>query len=84
MNTIAYLVLMGLLALTVGLSYLDLGRFGALAAAVIAVAKTGVVATIFMHLRKSTTLVRLLASGVLLWLLLLFGLTLSDYFTRGG
>lgn len=84
MNTIAYLALMALLGLTVGLSYLDLGRLGPWVAALVAVTKTAVVASIFMHLRKSTKLVRLLASGALLWLLLLFGLTLSDYFTRGG
>ncbi|MGE0491301.1 MAG: cytochrome C oxidase subunit IV family protein [Vulcanimicrobiota bacterium] len=84
MNTLAYLALMVLLGLTVGLSYLDLGHLGPPVAAFIAVTKTAVVASIFMHLRKSTKLVRLLACGALLWLLLLFGLTLTDYFTRGG
>lgn len=36
----------------------------------------------YMHLRRNTPLVRLAAGASLLWLVVLFALTLSDYLTR--
>ncbi len=81
-NTLVYLGLLILLALSTGLSYVHLGPWAPFLSQGIAVLKTALVAVFFMHLRHSGRLVRLLASGTLLWLLLLFGLTLSDYYTR--
>lgn len=36
-----------------------------------------------MHLREGSGLVRVFAASALFWLLILFGLSLSDYLTRG-
>lgn len=82
MNTVAYVLLMLLLALTIGLSYVPMGAWAPLASQGIAALKAALVAAFFMDLEKSTPLVRLLGLGALLWLGLMFGLTMSDYFTR--
>ncbi len=37
----------------------------------------------FMHVRHSTRLTKITVVAGFLWLAILFGLTLSDYFTRG-
>ena len=73
-----------LLALTVGVARIDLGEFNVAAALLIAVVKAVLVVLYFMHVRWSSRLVWLFASGALLWLLILFMLTLSDFFTRGS
>ena len=71
-----------LLALTVGVSLIDLGPFNIVAALVIAVAKMLLVVLFFMHVRWSSRLVWLFASGGILWLAILFALTMSDFLTR--
>lgn len=75
--------LMLLLAATIGVSYLPLGALALAAALVIAAVKAGLVAIYFMHLRHENPLVRLFAFAGLSWLIILLGLTLFDYLTRG-
>ncbi len=76
--------LMGLLALTFGAHFLPVGPRLHLALALgIAAAKAALIAGVFMHLRRGSALVRLFAGAGLVWMLLLFALTLADYLTRG-
>ena len=75
--------LMGLLALTWGVSYINLGMFNLVVALTIAVAKMLLIALFFMHLKGSSRLLHLAGTAGILWLLLMLGLTLADYFSRG-
>jgi cytochrome c oxidase subunit 4 len=52
-------------------------------ALVIACTKMLLVALFFMHIRHSTRLTKLVVAGGLLWLLILLGLTMADFLTRG-
>jgi cytochrome c oxidase subunit 4 len=74
--------LLGLLALTVGLSFVDLGRFNFSAALAIAAAKAALVAYFFMDLAESADAVRFMAAAGLVWLGLLLAGTFADLITR--
>jgi cytochrome c oxidase subunit 4 len=49
----------------------------------IAVFKATLVTLYFMHIKYSRRLTQVVVAGGLLWLLILIGLTMSDYLTRG-
>ena len=69
--------------LTVYAATLDLGRFNAAVALGIATAKATLVALFFMHVyHASERLTKLVIISALFFLLLLLGLTMSDYATR--
>lgn len=74
--------LLGLLVLTVGAAYLNLGALNTPVAMAISVSKAALIMIYFMHLRKSTGLVRLMALVGFFWLGIMLTLALSDYFTR--
>ena len=76
-------LLMVLTAVTVGVSFIDLGAMNTVVALVIAVVKMLLVVLYFMHVRYSTRLTWAVVAGGFFWLLLLLGLTLADYLTRG-
>jgi cytochrome c oxidase subunit 4 len=76
-------ILMLLLAVTWTVGYADLGWFNLVAALAIAIAKALLVALFFMHVKGSSGVLRIAAAAGLIWLLILFVLTLGDYFTRG-
>jgi len=78
-----FLGLMVFTALTVWVAFLDLGFFNNVAALTIATVKAVLVVLFFMHVAHAGRLSKLVVVSGFLWLLLLFGLTLSDYFTRG-
>jgi cytochrome c oxidase subunit 4 len=71
-----------LLALTVAVFSFDLGPYNIVAALVIAVLKAVLVVLFFMHVKYSSRLVWLFATGGVFWLLILFMFTLSDFLTR--
>jgi cytochrome c oxidase subunit 4 len=75
--------LMLLLALTWGVGYIDLGLFNLIIAMTISIAKALIVAMFFMHIKGSSRLLHLTATVGVIWLLIMLGLTLTDYFTRG-
>ena len=75
--------LMALLALTWGLGYVNLGVFNLVAALTISFAKLLLIALFFMHLKTESRLLHLAAGAGLLWLVLMFTLTLADYLSRG-
>jgi cytochrome c oxidase subunit IV len=74
--------LMGLLALTWCLGYVNFGVFNLVIALAIAVAKMLLIVLFFMHIKGSSRLLHLAACVGLLWLFLMFTLTLADYFSR--
>lgn len=77
-----FAALMALTALTVWVSYRDLGDLSIVVALAIAVTKALLVILYFMHVRHSPPLTRVVVVGGFLWLVILLVLTLSDYFSR--
>ena len=75
--------LMGLLVLTITVSFVNLGTFNEIIALVIAAAKAVLVILFFMHVRTSSRLTWLFAAAGFVWLLILVGWTFSDYLSRG-
>jgi cytochrome c oxidase subunit 4 len=78
-----FAVLMALTAITVTVSYFDLGPFNTVVAIVIAVTKMMLVVLYFMHVRYSSRLTWAVVAGGFFWLALLLFMTLADYITRG-
>ncbi len=78
------LALMILLALTAFAGLQDLGAWTPVVAIGIAIAKAALILLVFMHLKFSDRILWVVAGGGLLWLCILFTLTLSDYFARGS
>jgi cytochrome c oxidase subunit 4 len=76
-------LLMALTAITVSVSYLDLGPLNTVVAIVIAVTKMMLVVLYFMHVRYSSRLTWAVVAGGFFWLALLLFMTLADYITRG-
>ena len=78
----AFVALMLLLALTVEAARHDLGRWNFAVAALIAAIKALVISVYFMEVRRSSSLTKLVIAAALLWLGILFSLSLADYYTR--
>lgn len=81
---LVFLALMGLTALTVFVAFIDFGHglLNDLVAMTIAVIKATLVLVIFMHLRYSARLLWLIAGSSVVWLIIMVGLTLTDYRSR--
>ncbi len=77
------LCLMGLLALTWGLGYVNFGVFNLPIALFISFTKTILIVLFFMHIKGSSRLLHLAAFTGLIWLFLMLLLTLGDYTSRG-
>ena len=75
--------LMVLTGLTIAAAFTPLGSFNFPVAISIAVAKATLVVLFFMHVRWGTRLTWVIAASGFFWLLILFGLTMQDYLTRG-
>lgn len=80
---LVYLALLMLLGATVAIAYIELGSLNTLLALAIAITKAVLVILYFMHVRESDVLTRIFVAAGFVWLLILIGLTLSDYLTRG-
>jgi cytochrome c oxidase subunit 4 len=78
-----YVALLLLLTATVAVSFFKLGAWNAVLNLGIAGAKAALIAWFFMELRRATPMVRLAAVAGLFWLVLLFGLSFTDFLTRG-
>lgn len=82
-SVVAFVVLVGLTAATVSLSFLRMGPAGHLAVGLaFGAAKAALVALIFMHLIRSPARMWLAAGVGLFWLAILIVLTLTDYAAR--
>ncbi len=78
-----YVLLLGLTALTVGLSFIDMGAFNLIVGLIIAAVKAWFIAQYFMHLRHSTGIQRMALMAGIFWLAILIIGTMDDYLTRG-
>ncbi|MBZ6075708.1 cytochrome C oxidase subunit IV family protein [Microvirga puerhi] len=79
-----WVLLLILLSLTVGASFLPLGRMNPVVSMGIALIKASLIFWFYMQLKKERGLVRLAALGAGAWLLILFLLVSSDVVTRGS
>ncbi len=78
-----FIALLAGTGLTVFAATLDLGPFNAPVALAIATIKATLVALFFMHVwHAGEKLIKMVVIGVLFFLLLLLGLTMTDYATR--
>lgn len=80
--TLTYLVLLVILAITVGSTFLPMGVANSLINLGAAVAKAALIGEVFMHLRRNRPLIIISIVVMIFWLCLMYGLTLSDYATR--
>src|SRR5919205_1868669 len=69
--------------LTVLAAEVDLGVLNNVVMLAIACTKALLVILFFMHVRWSTRLTWVVAASGFFWLLILFGLTMTDYISRG-
>ena len=82
-----YLIFLALVvctAITVVVSFYDLGPLNVLVALGIAILKATLVVLFFMHVKYSPRLTSLVVIGSLFWLGILIVMTASDYLTRRG
>ncbi|MGE5443997.1 MAG: cytochrome C oxidase subunit IV family protein [Ignavibacteriales bacterium] len=78
-----FAALMVLLFATTGFAYIDLGPLSPVIALFIAACKALLVILYFMHVRYSSRLTWIFAGAGVTWLMILIGLTLSDFISRG-
>lgn len=69
--------------LTVGAAFIDMGAINNVIMLGLAMTKALLVILFFMHVRWSTRLTWVVVASGFFWLLILFGITMSDYLTRG-
>jgi cytochrome c oxidase subunit 4 len=79
---VIFAILMVLLVLTVAVAFVNLGPFNIIVAMSIAVIKAVMVVLFFMHVKYSSRLTQVFVVASLLWVAIMFGLTLADYDTR--
>jgi cytochrome c oxidase subunit 4 len=77
---ISLLILTGI---TVGASLVDLGPFNIIVALVIASCKATLVVLFFMEARYSSKITKVTIVSALFFLILLLGLSMTDYISRG-
>ncbi len=74
--------LMAMTLITTLVGFVDLGRFNAVVALVIATFKASLVVLFFMHVKYTPRLMRVVITAGLFWLALLLVFTEIDYLTR--
>jgi cytochrome c oxidase subunit 4 len=75
--------LIGLLALTIAASYLNLGPLNPIVATAISVASAALIVLFYMDVYQSKPLLWIFVGAGFLWLGIMFVLALSDLVTRG-
>ena len=75
--------LMVLTTITVIVAFINLGALNFPVALGIAILKATLVILFFMHVKYSSRLTKLICGTAFFFLIVLFGLTLSDYLSRG-
>src|ERR1700741_5422796 len=79
-----FLELLAGTALTVVAAFQDfLWELNTIVAMTIAITKATFVVLYFMHVRYSARLIWVIVASALFWLVIMFALTFSDYWTRG-
>ena len=75
--------LLALTGLTVGVAYVDFGHpWSDLIALLIALTKATLVILFFMHVKGSTSVIKITAASSVFWLLILFAFLMADILTR--
>lgn len=77
-----FVALLVLLVLTVVVAQVEHRATGLIVAITIAVTKAVLIVLFFMHLRYTTSMVRVFAAAGFVWLMFLLMFTASDYLTR--
>jgi len=80
---LVWITLLALTLTTVAVAEIELGEWNVVVAITIAVIKAVLVTLFFMHVKGSSNLTKLFVVASLFWMLILFGLTLGDYYSRG-
>ena len=75
--------LFGLLGLTIGAAYVNLGPFNIVAAMTISVAKAALIVVFFMEIRGRGPVIWIALATGFFWLGIMFALSMSDFMTRG-
>lgn len=75
--------LMVFTAITVGVAFVNLGALNFPVAIAIAITKATLVILFFMHAKYSSRLTKLVIGGAFFFLLILLGMTMTDYGSRG-
>ncbi len=75
--------LMVLTAVTVGVAFINLGALNFPVAMAVAVTKATLVILFFMHVKYSSKLTKFIVLMAFFFLFILFGMTLTDYLSRG-
>jgi cytochrome c oxidase subunit IV len=83
MYYMVFLALMIGTGLTVAAAFVDMGALNNVVMLVIACVKATLVILFFMHVRWGTRLTWVTVASGVFWLLILFGLTMTDYMSRG-
>ncbi len=78
-----FIALMVLTGATVFAAFQDLGEFNDLVAIAIALTKATLVVLFFMQVRHASRLTKMTVVAGFVWLVILIGITLTDYFSRG-
>lgn len=81
---VIFTLLLVLMFATVAVAFVDLGAYNLVVAMGIATLKALLIILYFMHVRYSTSVVRLFVGIGFLWLIFFFVLTFGDYFARLG
>jgi cytochrome c oxidase subunit 4 len=77
-----FVALLTLTLVTTRVAFIDLGPFNVVVALVIALCKASLVVLVFMHVRWSKRVIWLNVLAGAMWLVILLGLTLTDFFSR--
>jgi len=77
-----FLSLMVLTAATVGVAFINLGSLNFPVAIGIAITKATLVVLFFMHVKYSSQLTKMVVAIAIFFLLVMLGLTMTDYLTR--
>jgi cytochrome c oxidase subunit 4 len=80
----SWLALLLLLAATCALAYVPLGTMNIVVALAIGGAKGLIVVLVFMKLARGASLRWVFAGAGFFWLLIMFGLSMTDYASRQG
>lgn len=79
---VVFALLLVLTGVTVGVSFIELGRANIVVALTVAVAKALLVVLFFMHVRHASRLTWLFVGAGIFWLLILLVFTFGDYLSR--
>ena len=80
---LVYVVLLCLLGLTIGASYLDIGRYpNNIIAIGIAIIKMLLIILIFMHMKYERWITWFFAAAGMVWLCIMISLMMTDYLSR--